>query len=98
MEVIVEGVGPEQHARASSGAWAARSKPYLEGTRGEGGHRAPLGDASRRLGERAEHRGVRCEIGETGRKRRQPRPPVDKAHRVGAAWAEPAGVVVGKEL
>src|SRR5690606_34245331 len=98
LEVVVEGVGPEDDGRPARVPRAPATVPGAEGPGREARdptlRRHPCGA----FGEPGEDRRARGQVHETGRKGREPGPPIDQPEGERGPGPEPALVVVREEL
>ena len=104
VEVVGEGVRPEQHLPArpvpagQAAATVEAAEPRGEPRAGEAGDGAAVVDAAGGLEHAVEPGGVRERVDRSRRQGRQPRPHRQPAHGVVRRRAQPPGVVVGEEL
>src|SRR5581483_3839630 len=82
LEIIVEGVGPQNNFLFADITRCHFGEPGLEGLRGEGRNFASLRHSCGELRDRAETWNLRKQVGKSGCRWGQPRPLVDPAERV----------------
>jgi hypothetical protein len=97
-EVIIEGIGPEQHLRPPDVAWAALAEPLRQRLRGKGRQPPLRRNAAEPFGNAAQPTSLREDIGHAWHERRQTGPPVDQAHRIGLTRSYPPGIVMRQKF